>query len=196
MKPNYVFPTCIGTDSQIELAKELLPICLEYIDSNGVSFNNNPTHISTFDNLEIDSIMQNDIRLLNFRNYIQSLAKEYLQINNLSYDNLKPFFIINKLNKNSNHILHTHTGCILSGLIYLKVSPLSSPIRFRDPRQYRNFIEYKLSDNNSTIPTCVPYINIQPTDGDVLIWPSWLEHEVPYNNNDHERLTLVFNLEI
>jgi uncharacterized protein (TIGR02466 family) len=195
MKPNYVFPTCIGSDSQIELAKELLPVCLEYINSDGVSFNNNNHHLSTYENRKIDNILHNDKRFLNFKNYITSLAKEYSYINNIEYVDMHHFFNINKMMQNSSHTVHTHQGAILSGLIYLKVSEFSSPILFRDPRQYRQFIDYKTSNNTSAIQTFLPHITIPPKVGDVLIWPSWLEHEVPYNPNDDERITLVFNLE-
>jgi uncharacterized protein (TIGR02466 family) len=196
MKPNYVFPTCIGSDSQIELANELLPVCLEYINSAGVAFNNNQNHLSTFENKKIDHTLHNDKRFLNFKKYITSLSKEYSYINNIQYVDMKHFFNINKMIKNSAHTVHAHSDCRLSGLMYLKVSELSSPIVFRDPRQYRHFIEYKTSSNTSAIQTFLPHINILPKVGDVLIWPSWLEHEVPYNINDDERITLVFNLEI
>jgi uncharacterized protein (TIGR02466 family) len=109
---------------------------------------------------------------------------------------MKHFFNINKMIKNSAHTVHTHSDCRLSGLMYLKVSEFSSPIVFRDPRQYRHFIDYKTSSNTSAIQTFLPHITIPPKVGDVLIWPSWLEHEVTYNVNDDERITLVFNLEI
>jgi uncharacterized protein (TIGR02466 family) len=37
------------------------------------------------------------------------------------------------------------------------------------------------------------FIYISPEVGDVLLWESWLRHEVPMNMSDDERISISFN---
>ena len=74
-------------------------------------------------------------------------------------------------NKNDTHATHIHPNSILSGIIYLCDS--GSPTLFYD----RNFLSYK-----------------NPVEKSVLIlFPSWIPHEVKPLTNDENRLTISFN---
>jgi uncharacterized protein (TIGR02466 family) len=37
------------------------------------------------------------------------------------------------------------------------------------------------------------FVYVQPEVGDVLLWESWLRHEVPMNMSEHERISISFN---
>ncbi len=37
------------------------------------------------------------------------------------------------------------------------------------------------------------FIYVAPEIGDVLLWESWLRHEVPLNMSDDERISVSFN---
>jgi hypothetical protein len=37
-------------------------------------------------------------------------------------------------------------------------------------------------------------VHFVPEEGLLLIWESWLDHEVPKNNSKNGRITMVFNL--
>jgi uncharacterized protein (TIGR02466 family) len=37
------------------------------------------------------------------------------------------------------------------------------------------------------------FVYIAPKVGDVLLWESWLRHEVPLNMADEERISVSFN---
>jgi uncharacterized protein (TIGR02466 family) len=78
----------------------------------------------------------------------------------------------------------------LSGVFYLNVNEKSAPIVFYDPRPFRKFVS--LPRGNETLASCEK-IMIIPETGLMLIWESWLEHEVLKNYSDN-RTTLVFNL--
>jgi len=47
---------------------------------------------------------------------------------------------------------------------------------------------------------CNPYapfvspITISPNNGDLLIWPAWLPHEVEHNFSDHHRMNIAMNI--
>jgi uncharacterized protein (TIGR02466 family) len=53
---------------------------------------------------------------------------------------------------------------------------MMSPLRRKDaPEQLRQFVY------------------VQPIVGDVLLWESWLRHEVPMNMSEEERISVSFN---
>ena len=37
------------------------------------------------------------------------------------------------------------------------------------------------------------FIYVEPNIGDVLLWESWLRHEVPMNMADEDRISISFN---
>lgn len=195
MNFKYIFPTCIFEDYQEDLASYLLPIVNEYLDNYGVAFSNYPNHISTYNNFNSDIPLHTDSRLDVFKNYINSATISYFKHQNINCNyNLSPFLSLNRMSMSSYHETHAHANSIVSGLIYLDVADDCPPIVFKDPRPYRNFVLYP-QDNiiNQTESLCPNYI-IKPKTGMVLIWPSWMEHEVPISNSINTRTTLVFNL--
>ena len=38
-----------------------------------------------------------------------------------------------------------------------------------------------------------PFVYIQPEVGEVLLWESWLRHEVPMNMSEDDRISVSFN---
>ena len=38
-----------------------------------------------------------------------------------------------------------------------------------------------------------PFIYINPLVGEILLWESWLRHEVPINMSPEERISISFN---
>ena len=42
-------------------------------------------------------------------------------------------------------------------------------------------------------PEMRQFIYVAPDVGDVLLWESWLRHEVPMNMSEEERISVSFN---
>jgi hypothetical protein len=40
----------------------------------------------------------------------------------------------------------------------------------------------------------LPEYVINPTEGMILMWPSWLEHQVPVSKCSEERIAVAFNV--
>jgi len=38
-----------------------------------------------------------------------------------------------------------------------------------------------------------PFVYVKPAVGEVLLWESWLRHEVPMNMDEEERISVSFN---
>lgn len=75
---------------------------------------------------------------------------------------------------------HIHQGSKLSAVYY--VTNAYSPIRFHDPRPMNVW------DNGPTTET------FNPTMGQLLIFPSWLEHDVEPNETDKTRISIAMNI--
>lgn len=85
-------------------------------------------------------------------------------------------------------VKHIHPMSVISGALYLKVDENSSGILFENPNPYKNFLQVKAWNyyNYKTVW-------IQPKIGDLVLFPSWLEHGSYGTNNSQERIVLSFN---
>jgi uncharacterized protein (TIGR02466 family) len=95
-------------------------------------------------------------------------------------------------------ILHTHPMASWSGVYCVATGetpedrPDSGVLRFHNPHHYSN---YFLDPGNSRLRA--PYHhgtwNVRFKAGQLVLFPSWLQHEVmPFHGND-ERITIAFN---
>lgn len=99
---------------------------------------------------------------------------------------------ININKKNNKNAKHIHPGSIISAVYYIKVPDNSGEIIFYTPLQnydkfiFGNMIEKYNSYNSSTYT----YI---PKSGDLIMFPSWLYHNVSDNKSEEERISIAFN---
>lgn len=195
-----VFPTTIYTSVQLSLRDQILPVAEDYIDRFGkpIGFNNNSTnYISTY---EVESSLifqQTDERLKPLNLYIRNAAKRYFEDACVDYSNfqLRLYYLFNKITLGGAHPLHTHPSNLLSGAFYLKIPENSPPIIFNDPRGYYKYINYPIKFGNPREKyKFFPEYVINPTEGMIVMWPSWLEHQVPASLIDDERIVVAFNV--
>jgi uncharacterized protein (TIGR02466 family) len=91
---------------------------------------------------------------------------------------------VNLLKAGGQHSGHIHPHSIISGTFYVEVPAGSGAIRFEDPR-------LPLMMAAPTRPDT--FINIEPRPGLLLMWESWLRHEVLPGTAKGERLSISFN---
>lgn len=91
---------------------------------------------------------------------------------------------VNLLKGGGHHSAHIHPQSILSGTFYVDVPPGSGEIRFEDPRLPLMMAAPTRAD---------AFITLQPRAGLLLMWESWLRHEVLPGNGKGERLSISFN---
>lgn len=91
---------------------------------------------------------------------------------------------------NSLNARHNHRGHAYAGVYILQTPPDSGALILHDPR-------FQLS----VLPPVFPPSNLldsrlQPPlkAGDVIIFPSWLEHSVSLNESREDRISLAFNM--
>lgn len=98
---------------------------------------------------------------------------------------------INILPEGGNHSAHIHPNSVISGTTYISMPSGSSAIKFEDPRHSMMMAApSRIKDAKEYLK---PFIYINPSVGDVLLWESWLRHEVPANNSSEERISISFN---
>ena len=98
---------------------------------------------------------------------------------------------INILSEGGNHSAHIHPNSVISGTTYISMPSGSSAIKFEDPRHSMMMAApSRIEDAKEYLK---PFIYVNPSVGDVLLWESWLRHEVPANNSSGERISISFN---
>lgn len=98
---------------------------------------------------------------------------------------------VNLLRGGGHHSAHLHPHSILSGTLYVEVPEGSGPIRFEDPRlPMMMAAPVRLADAPEPLR---PFITIPPSPGLLLLWESWLRHEVLPCIGRGERLSVSFN---
>jgi uncharacterized protein (TIGR02466 family) len=90
---------------------------------------------------------------------------------------------------------HIHTDCVMSGAYYVSVGPKKGDILFKNPASN---LQYHLQDQFVDNYNSVSSANwtITPKEGQLLLFPAWLEHYVEPNLNDEDRISISFNIAV
>ena len=89
------------------------------------------------------------------------------------------------------HTSHLHPHSVISGTTYISMPKGTSAIKFEDPRLAIMMAAPARKEN--TRPELKNFIYMEPKLGEVLLWESWLRHEVQMNMADEERISVSFN---
>lgn len=93
--------------------------------------------------------------------------------------------------KGGGHSGHIHPNSIISGTFYVEVPPGSGAIRFEDPRLPSMMAAP--SRRKDAPLELQPFVTVEPRRGLLLLWESWLRHEVLPGKARGERLSISFN---
>jgi uncharacterized protein (TIGR02466 family) len=100
-------------------------------------------------------------------------------------------FWINILPQGGTHASHIHTHSVISGTTYVAMPEGAGALKLEDPR-LPMMMHAPLRRKNAG-QEFQPFVYIKPKVGDVLLWESWLRHEVPMNMDEDERISVSFN---
>ncbi len=96
---------------------------------------------------------------------------------------------INVLEHLGTHSGHIHPHSVISGTVYVAIPEGASALRFEDPR-LGLMMAAPLRKPDSPHQS---FHSVTPQPGTVLLWESWLRHEVPINLSDDVRISVSFN---
>ncbi|HZC38472.1 MAG TPA: TIGR02466 family protein [Sphingomicrobium sp.] len=98
---------------------------------------------------------------------------------------------VNLLKSGGQHSGHIHPHSIISGTLYVEVPAGSGAIRFEDPRLP---LMMAAPPRRKDAPEELqPFVTVEPRPGLLLMWESWLRHEVLPGTSRGERLSISFN---
>ncbi len=98
---------------------------------------------------------------------------------------------VNILPPGGTHASHIHPHSVISGTTYVSMPEGASALKLEDPRSARMMAAPVRKVDAR--PEMRQFHYVAPKEGDILLWESWLRHEVPLNMADEERISVSFN---
>ncbi|MEM9938355.1 MAG: TIGR02466 family protein [Pseudomonadota bacterium] len=98
---------------------------------------------------------------------------------------------VNILGEGGHHSGHIHPGSVISGTCYISMPEGSGPLKLEDPRLGLMMAAPQLK--KEAPETSNRFYYAQPQAGDILMWESWLRHEVTTGSNVAPRISVSFN---
>lgn len=98
---------------------------------------------------------------------------------------------VNLLRGGGAHTAHLHPHSVVSGTLYVALPPGSRGLKLEDPRlPMLMAAPPRRADAPEPLRT---FVELTPAPGTVLLWESWLRHEVPAGTGTGERISISFN---
>lgn len=98
---------------------------------------------------------------------------------------------VNVMKPGATHSGHIHPHSVVSGTVYVAVPLGAGAIRFEDPRLGMMMAAPLRRDD---APEALQrFVHVAPAAGTLLLWESWLRHEVMPHEGKDERISVSFN---
>lgn len=120
---------------------------------------------------------------------IKECYSQYKEDDVFSYSNRETYSYKHWVNVNapgSRNVMHRHASAHLSCVYYLQGKDTGS-LRICNPANI-------LGDCNFSAPWVRDFA-FTPNDGDLIMWPAWMPHEVETNLSSLDRVNIVFDIE-
>ncbi|HWZ64069.1 MAG TPA: TIGR02466 family protein [Steroidobacteraceae bacterium] len=98
---------------------------------------------------------------------------------------------VNIMGRGGSHGLHLHPLSTLSGTYYVSAPPNASGLKLEDPRLERYMAAPPRRARARR--TRSPWVVLKAHTGSLMLFESWLRHEVPPNGSAVERVSISFN---
>ena len=100
-------------------------------------------------------------------------------------------FWINILPEGGMHASHIHPHSVISGTVYVAMPKGASALKLEDPRL--PMMMAAPTRTKKAPESLQSFVYITPAVGEVLMWESWLRHEVPATGGKAPRISVSFN---
>jgi uncharacterized protein (TIGR02466 family) len=98
---------------------------------------------------------------------------------------------VNVMPAGCTHPAHIHPSSVISGTYYVAVPDGAPGIKFEDPRS--GLFMHQPPRKSSARRENRTYVELAVRPGDLVLFESWLRHEVPQNRASKERVSVSFN---
>lgn len=192
--PSYIYKSQLkSTPSEI---KSLIQECYQIQDFDQIgqkwSHKNYPGGFTSYSSMS--RLFDFSSTFLDLKKQIDKHVKIYLQ--DLEYD-LKGescemvSMWLNIMPSQVTHSGHIHPLSFISGTLYVSTPKNCSAIKFEDPRLV-NFMASPPRKEKCRIAS-KNFIQIQPKPMELVLFESWMRHEVPPNQSEFDRISISFN---
>ena len=126
-----------------------------------------------------------------FNNSLAEIMTEHMgwKINKEKIMILDMWSIVNT--KNTFNVQHTHPNSLMSAAYYVKAKKNSGQIKFYDPKEMKVMYHPPIQNYNKI---SAEIIKIEPEEGKLILFPSYLNHSVEENLSDEDRVVISFNV--
>lgn len=96
---------------------------------------------------------------------------------------------VNVLGEGGSHSGHIHPNSVISGTVYIAMPEGAGALKLEDPRLPMLMAAPPLKPDAPH----KRFYYIEPKQGDILMWESWLRHEVMPSRSESARISVSFN---
>ena len=194
IKPNLLFPTPVWTvqfDNYKNVNEKMYDSIKFKRENDKIGINKSNVkgwHSNDFD--------LNDKEIQNFIAFILPSIEQVMT--DMSWEKQKQIAKINNMwaiinTGGSANLRHQHGNSTISGAYYVRAPIDSGEIVFYDPRPAPVYSHPNIENPNS-LNAQVNSIN--PKEGALVLFPSYLDHSVNENKSNEERIVISFNIRI
>ncbi len=194
--PTYIYYKKLQTKNLAAFNRELLAECYQIrdYDLNGQKWSkkNYPGGYTSYQS--IPNIYQLSSTMAELRSKIDRHVRSYthhLQLNLTDRSLSMTDCWINIMPQKTVHSLHLHPLSTISGTYYVRTPKNCSSIKFEDPRLSKFMAAPPRAPEAR--PENRPFAHYKPAVGHVVLFESWLRHEVASNPADSDRVSISFN---
>jgi uncharacterized protein (TIGR02466 family) len=98
---------------------------------------------------------------------------------------------INIMGEGCHHSFHLHPLSAISGTYYVQVPTGADRFRLEDPRPCALMAAPPKKPNARAQDR--PYVTLRPAAGEIILFESWMKHDVPPNPSSKDRVSISFN---
>ena len=184
-----LFPTLVW---KMQLSRDTYEPINAKIESKLMELAQATPELATNGKLQTDQTLHHLPEFQDLNNIINGAATGVLDFLKIVYESLELTGCWANISPpGDGHRPHTHPNNYLSGVYYIQTPEGANTISFDDPRPQTNIIApatSELTDENAG------QIHITTREGRLVLFPSWLQHQVPRNKSQKARISIAFNI--
>ena len=143
--------------------------------------------------------LQSEVYEVKGDNFLESLIFNIIKSVPVFNDKVtfKSFYWVNVNPPGAYNVKHCHPNSNIAGVLWLKAPKKSGDIVFISPNDYTSFIELCSYTEEFRKQTYNYHsYRLPPKEGNVILFPSYLQHRVDENFSNDDRISVSFNIKI
>lgn len=188
---NPIFPTLTAQVNLDLPVQKMAADSLQYA-AGRENYEGGYTSFMTRDNLDNEIAGMTELKSAIF-GISQSFAREMKWEVNAEKCSIQVW--LNVMKKGGHHGHHNHPGSVFSGVFYVQGDEEASPLAFQSPIAFFRMHEPRVQRAEDMNAFSALDLFIPVKVNSLLIWPSWLLHNVPLNKSSIPRISFSFNVD-